>query len=133
MASPVMNIAPIAKNIASRTRSSSVSSVSVSHEYAAQAHHTTARIISAAQQALPARVLGDERRDLRDGEHEHQVEEQLERGDRLLLVVTQLGVEVGPLHLARDLLDVRHRPAPQSRGWPLAVSATSMLPRVALE
>ena len=42
-----MNIAPMAKNIASRTRSSSVSSVSVSHEYAAQAHHTTARIISA--------------------------------------------------------------------------------------
>ena len=55
-----------------------------SQAYETQAHHSAARIASASTSRVQVGCARDEARHLRDREHEHEVEEELERGDALL-------------------------------------------------
>ena len=71
--------------MASRTPPSSTSIVLVSQANPLHAHQ--ARQGRACRAALhPRRLVDDETRRLGDGEHEHQVEEQFERRDGVLVI-----------------------------------------------
>ena len=66
-----------------RTDPSSGSTTLVSHAKQIHAHHNIASTSNAAADARPVRVLGHQRRALREPHDEHQVEEELERFDAL--------------------------------------------------
>jgi hypothetical protein len=53
------------------------------------------------QDAEPGRVVGEQAGDLRDREYEHEVEEQLERADRLLGAQRQAQRDPGPRRARR--------------------------------
>ena len=85
--------AAIAANTATRTAPSSGSITLVSQAYAVHAHHSRREDEHAPADAGPGRLVVHERGALREPEDEDEVEEQLERLDRLLLA--QLGRQPG--------------------------------------
>jgi hypothetical protein len=116
-----MSIAAIDPNTAIRTAPSSGFSVLVSQAYDAHAHQSGEEE-RAAQQAIPGQVRGEEAGDLSDGEHEGEIEEELERGHPLFGFVLSLMHLASPVVLRaaypRSSHDDHHRePSQEHHPW----------------
>ena len=97
------NPATMAANTISRVTVFSTSIAFVIHAYADQAHHTIASTSAARAKPCEARVLEDQRRDLREREDEDEVEEELE--------IARLALLLGRRLLVDERRDVAHAAA----------------------